>query len=451
MTISVTGRTFYDAAGQTFTVSFTWPAAVNAGDVLFFVLYGGLGNADNEFSAIVYELREYNWALDDGQIKLMYFYKVANGDEGGTTISWSWSAANDEEYIIEAGVIEDCDLRYGPSIAKVGQTTSTNPDPPSLTPPWGSAENLWQALVSGDDDDVMTGGPGDATYSSIRTISGIGGGLGMLSSYAEKVDTAASWNPAAYTRGSEEWGAATLAWKGGQESRPVLWHSVERTTSTTNDLTIVIPAGDNVRLIVGHCKASAPTSIVLDPSGLNLPLQLVSDGVTSASHTDVTNLTTVWELPAADTPAAGTYTLRVSTSDSTQRVINTVVLDSIDAGSVESVTITVNDAAMASFSVNTVADSCTLLAYACRISVTNTSTETWLQADLDDLPLMQYGTYFDNGSGQRGATPMVRSGLAPGSHTLELVSNASSAVVAIAVVFKERALRNQDPIWWGTM
>ena len=459
MSINVTGRSNANPSGAVTSVSVVLPATINPGDIIYIIAYcSGGANANN--MPVPLGLKDFNLAFLQGgagttEVTLHYYYKVANGDEGGTTITWSKSA---NETIVEAGVIEDCDLRYGPVFAGVGSGGSPPspgaPDPPSLTPPWGSAEYLWQALGLADDgNNAMSVGPSTGwTFTEILSESGADT-LGITSGYADKVATASSEDPAGYTKagGAEECAAVTGAWLGtSDQTRPVAWHTTADITGTTNDITVTIPAGDDLRLVVGVCKGAAPTAVTLDPSGLNLTLQLLSDGVTSASHADGgSEFTTVWELPASDTPVAGSYTLRLSFAAATQRSAAVLVMQGIDAQAVESVTITVNDAAMASFTVSSVADSCTLLTYACRVSVVNTTTQPFDQHDLDGYPMLQYGIYYPNAAGQRSAVPMVRNGLAPGSHTLELDAQTTSAIVAITVVFKEAPRFIPDPLFFG--
>jgi hypothetical protein len=444
MSIRVTGRANANPSGAVTSVSVVLPATINAGDVIYIAaLCSGATNA-NMFP-VPLGLKDFNLAFvqqggGSTEVCAYYYYKVANGDEGGTTITWSKSA---NEVIVEAGVIAEADLRYGPVFAGAGTVAANNaPDPPNLTPPWGSAEYLWQtATVSDDGNSAMTGGPSTGwDFTEILNEAGADT-AGIYSGYADRVETAASKDPAAYAKVSnEEWAAITAAWLGATavQTPPVAWHSVESLTGTTNDVTITIPTGKNLRLIVGVSRSAAPTAVTLDPAGLNLPLQLVDDGSTTASHADGgTEFTTVWELPAADLPAAGGYTLRISFAAATQRSAAVLVLQGIDAQAVESVTITVDDSAMASFTVASVAASCTLLTYACRVSVVNTTEQPFATHDLDGYPMVQYGFYHPNANPARSAVPMVRSGLAPGSHTLQLDAQGTSAVVAITLVFKE--------------
>lgn len=452
MSISVTGRSNANPGGAVTSVSVVLPATINAGDVIYLIAYcSGGTNANN--MPVPLGLRDFNLAFVQGgsgttEVTIHYYYKVANGDEGGATVTWSKSA---NETIVEAGVIAGCDLRYGPVFAGVASAgvppTPGAPSPPSLTPPWGSAEYLWQALGLADDgNNAMGGGPVGWDFAEILTESGTDV-QGITSGYADKVAAQASEDPAAYTKsgGDEESAAVTAAWLGADApARPVAWHATESLTGTVNDVTITIPSAENRRLVVGVSKGGAPTSVVLDPAGLNLALQLL------VSHTDGGGgpATTIWELPAASTPASGSYTLRYSFAVAEQRSATALVLQGIDTSAVESTTVTVNDAAMASFSVNTVADSCTLLTYASRVSVVNTTTQPFDQHDLDGYPMVQYGFYHPNVATARSAVPMVRTGLSPGSHTLELDAQATSAVVAITVVFKEAT--GDNPIWAST-
>lgn len=86
--------------------------------------------------------------------------------------------------------------------------SSTNSNPPSLTPVGGSQEYLWIAARSGDSTTVATAAP--SGYSSLLTRAG-GGTSGASTNSAIKLATASTEDPGTFTSGDEQWVTWTIS------------------------------------------------------------------------------------------------------------------------------------------------------------------------------------------------------------------------------------------------
>jgi hypothetical protein len=139
-------------------------------------------------------------------VKFGAWYRIADGSEGRSVAvtttaseSCSWTCYRITGYsgVPVAGV-------------PVAPAASANPDPPSLSPAWGSKATLWFAAC-GYDDGVDTVSSYSASYTNGRNdVSGDAAGAGTGS--ARRENTTATENPGTFTLSAiEEWVANTVA------------------------------------------------------------------------------------------------------------------------------------------------------------------------------------------------------------------------------------------------
>lgn len=183
------------------------PATVNAGDRLL-VQFVNDGDA-----TVTTPGGGATWQLIDStasgtQARSSWYYIDAAGTEGGTTVNFITSAAeNAIAHVVrlQAGTF---DAATPPEIARA-TGTSASPTPPSLEPSWGYARNLWIASYGADDDDAAStyGLPAGNTYTpSAATTTSCSGALSYLQF------PIAVLKPGAFIiAASEEWIASTLA------------------------------------------------------------------------------------------------------------------------------------------------------------------------------------------------------------------------------------------------
>lgn len=136
-------------------------------------------------------------------------YKRANGE--GTSITLTTDVG--ERLAASAWVIGGSSAVGSPE-SGTATGSSTTPDPPSLSPSWGTKDTLWLAVAQHDaGDDTISGYP--SSYTQTSESDSTGGTGGVILGRAERQVAAASENPGAFTFGaSKSWVAATIAIKG---------------------------------------------------------------------------------------------------------------------------------------------------------------------------------------------------------------------------------------------
>lgn len=213
----------------------TMPATVNAGDLLI-VLFGSLSrviSAPGGWNLLSTAANNY---------ELNVYYKIAAGTEGGTSPAWTSTIANNtshQVYRITAW--------HGTTPPEVGTSAlgnSANPNPPTLTPSWGSAETLWLAVSSGG----YNGSPTISSYptnylNGVATVGGGGSQVSLLGS-ARRELTATSDDPGTFTTsGAAEWVAQTVA------IRPAI-PAATGTVASTQAAQIMAASGTNTPPVV---------------------------------------------------------------------------------------------------------------------------------------------------------------------------------------------------------
>jgi len=182
------------------------PATVDAGDLLI-VLFTNDGNATVTTPG--------GWSLlasdDNTAVRCSVYYKIAVGDEDGTTVNFATSPS--EQAAAQVYRITDWHGTTPPEISTAATGTSNRPNPASLDPAgWDVADTLWIAVAGQDrgNQDGPTAYPayytdGISTLSSDTTDS-------CRTHSARRVLAAASEDPGAFTIPvSEEWVAFTIA------------------------------------------------------------------------------------------------------------------------------------------------------------------------------------------------------------------------------------------------
>src|SRR3972149_4008656 len=138
---SVTATTFgSDTTGHLVSM----PATVNAGDLLI-VLFTNDGSATVTTPDGWTQLAS---TPNGSAVRLSVYYKKAAGTEGGTTVDFVTSAA--EQAAAQVYRITDWDGTTPPAISSAATGSSPSPDPASLNPTgWGVEDTLWLAVAGG--------------------------------------------------------------------------------------------------------------------------------------------------------------------------------------------------------------------------------------------------------------------------------------------------------------
>jgi len=183
------------------------PATVNAGDLLI-VLFTNDGNATVTTPGGWTELASNAAGT---AVRCSVYYKIAVGDEDGTTVNFVTSAS--EQAAAQVYRITDWQGTTPPEISTAATGTSTAPNPAPLNPAgWDVADTLWLAVAGQDRGDQSGTTAYPASYTDgTSTLSSDGTGSCRTHS-ARRVLAAASEDPGTFTIPvSEQWVAFTIA------------------------------------------------------------------------------------------------------------------------------------------------------------------------------------------------------------------------------------------------
>ena len=171
------------------------PSGIVAGEILMIVIAAGSAATASGWSALISN-------------DITVLWKVATGSEGATvTVTTSGSTV----YAAVAYRISN-----GQSVeAGSASGTSTNPDPPSLSPTWGAAKTLWFAAA--ESIPTSPGGTNQISafpsgYTNTQNIIGSDGTFSQRLGTCENQIEAATENPGTFTlNSSRPWMAVTIA------------------------------------------------------------------------------------------------------------------------------------------------------------------------------------------------------------------------------------------------
>jgi hypothetical protein len=149
-------------------------------------------------------------------------WDLSNTDANGTivrgTIAHKTAASSSETLTITSGGAEQSShqvLVIRPSSGKAlaiamapANGSSTNSNPPALTPAGGVQDYLWIVTRSGDSTVVATVAP--TGFGNLQTLAGIGTAAASTNT-AERQLNASTLDPATFTSASEQWVCFTIA------------------------------------------------------------------------------------------------------------------------------------------------------------------------------------------------------------------------------------------------
>lgn len=144
--------------------------------------------------------------------KLDGFYKIAVGTEAGTTPTWIASTGTTAEWqVIRVTTWDGTTAPQGATAS--GDATAANP--PSLSPLWGSADNLWIAVAGHAAISAAAFTAGPSGFSGFQNNGASSGGSAVSLASATLQFTSATEDPGTFTAGGSNrfWAAATIAIK----------------------------------------------------------------------------------------------------------------------------------------------------------------------------------------------------------------------------------------------
>lgn len=328
--------TYASSADETGLSTVTLPGStgdIQKDDLIFiFWAFQSDGGGPSRIGAC-YGVRGYHQLTQDdqGNCEGRIFYKAAHGNEAGQTIQIT--AENTTARIAIIVVVRGADIYTAPycNIATAG-ASSTNPDAPSRTAPWGSADNLWIAFGCASGSAGFTGTPQNGDSQPYD------GGIRVSASTTNPMSAALDWtqraaateDPTAWTRSSGNWKADTVVVRPAQTVnhpavRGYAVRQVLGVPSTSNrDVTIpIVGGGAHRRMLLGiggnDLQTSDTLTITLDPSGTPIVFSLVEDTLGNLAENDgageagADGMRWYTSIERQDI-AAGDYTLNVSGS-----------------------------------------------------------------------------------------------------------------------------------------
>lgn len=202
---TITLGTTYNTGGTTATSHvISLPASHASGDLLLVVFQTDSDRADTvTFPGDWTQLFEVQVDAA-GSSNLAVGYKTSDGT--GTTVTLTTAMGENA-----TGRVYRIQNWYGSGAPEYATATGTsaNPDPPNLTPTWGSAATWWLACYSNN------GGVGaNSVYplTDNQWFAGTGGSGSAGGAACDQVETATSKNPGTFTDDfSAAWAAATIA------------------------------------------------------------------------------------------------------------------------------------------------------------------------------------------------------------------------------------------------
>jgi len=185
-----------DGASDT-TQSVTVPTTINAGDLL--LLFSALDN--NATITTITDWTQLTYA-NGSNIGFQVCWKIADGLE--TDFTYTTSAAS--RTINRCYRVINAHRSAAPENT-VSNGTSTNADPPELTPTWGSRKTLWFAVAGINGAQVASAYP--TNYDDNQYADEVGISVSYASASRELAAT--SDNPGAFTTTNQAWAASTVA------------------------------------------------------------------------------------------------------------------------------------------------------------------------------------------------------------------------------------------------
>jgi hypothetical protein len=139
----------------------------------------------------------------NGASNLVFLYKTATGSEGATV---TFTTGNSVKSASVAYRITG--WQGTPEKGTAAGASSTNADPPSITPSWGSDADLFLAAYAAGTTAVASAAP--TNYTSLLTAAASAGSSASVSA-AQRNLTASSDDPGTFTNASTTWVAQTVA------------------------------------------------------------------------------------------------------------------------------------------------------------------------------------------------------------------------------------------------
>lgn len=188
----------------------TLPTGITAGDLLLlFLTLPRMAGSNIDLPSGWSSLYADNYATGSSYTKVRGIYKTASGSEGGTvTVATPGLARFASVGLRISG------WQGTPEAGTAAKAASANPNPPSLSPSWGSDKTLWLAVAHSSAADAVSSYP--SSYTDGLTIyTGVFNEYHARATAARRELEASSDDPGTFTLAqSVDWVANTVAVRG---------------------------------------------------------------------------------------------------------------------------------------------------------------------------------------------------------------------------------------------
>jgi hypothetical protein len=196
----------------TFTINWTIPGGGTylEGDIVFIAI-----SKDDDDPFTSFPPTDWNEAFNQATSTTARVGGIWRRFAAGASTASVNVTGDSESYAGRIWVIRGADTQTNPFCPTPATGTSTGANPPTATFPWGTEPTLVLAIAGGDGNGSASAYPSGysntGTHNSGHTTTGSRSWL----AYAELAsDTSGSEDPSAFTNTSEEWVAATVAFRG---------------------------------------------------------------------------------------------------------------------------------------------------------------------------------------------------------------------------------------------
>lgn len=201
---TVAGKgTEYNTAGSNQTShAVAYPASISAGELLIMFFHKD-GSGAITWPGTFIEI--YQTAAGGASHLSGAAYRIATGSESGTVTVTTAS----EQATARIWRITSWHGTTPPECGTAATGTSANPNPPTLSPSWGSADTLWIATCG------VNGGPSTSAYptnySGNQETADSGGSGAAGGAQASRENATATEDPGTFTTANQGWTAQTIA------------------------------------------------------------------------------------------------------------------------------------------------------------------------------------------------------------------------------------------------
>jgi hypothetical protein len=299
----------------------TMPATIVSGDAL--ICLAGLGDAGTTGAAWDQSTLGTWTQLDDSidvdsNYNWMLYAKVADGTEDALDLTLT--SSNGVQSVGLCYAIQD----WGGSITDIEVSTSatgstsTAPDPSSLTPTWGSGDTLWIAMyIDGHGDNEATAYPTSYTANQLTQDSNGSGSNTVAIGAATRENATATEDPAAFTTAnSSNWEAFTVGVKAAGSTTTWTDDTVDVGTTIQGTLDVAFSGAITKCVFASGDELTASNADTDSADCAQTKADFLSGG--SLSNTRIASATTASMDNASETSTADTFTFNSPDNGTTE-------------------------------------------------------------------------------------------------------------------------------------